>query len=315
MRTQSWLIGLAVFCAMLVIPATFGAPQQQKHVKSGSKADINAIGNRKVARGPNLYSLESEAALGARIAQKIDRSVKLIDDPVVNEYINRIGQNLVKDSDARVPFKIKVIDSDEVNALSLPGGFVYINAGLILLADEESELAGVMAHEIAHVCARHATRDATKNKIAQVVTTSLVLLGPGGWASYAIYGGLNFGLSITFLKFSRAAESEADYLGLQYMYKAGYDPDAVISFLEKVADDEAFHGATSGLFSKHPPTRKRIKATQDEIARVLPDRDEYIVSTSDFDTIKARLLSIQAAEARHADGDGTKPTLRNRTGE
>jgi beta-barrel assembly-enhancing protease len=310
---RAWLRseGFAVFLAVLLVPAASGAPQQQ--IKAGSKADINAIGNRKVARGPNLYSLESEAALGATIAEKIDRSVKLIDDPVVSEYINRVGQSLVKDSDARVPFKIKVIDSDEVNAFSLPGGFLYVNAGLILLADEESELAGVMAHEIAHVCARHVTRDLTKNRIAQLVSTSLVLLGPGGWATYAIYGGVNFGLSMTFRKVSRAAESEADYLGLQYMYKAGYDPNAVVSFLEKVADDQVRQGTASKLFSRHPPTRRRIKAAQDEIARVLPDRDEYIVSTSEFDAIKERLLSIEVGEARQANGDGTKPTLHNRT--
>lgn len=288
---------------------------QQTSAKSGSEADVNAIGNRKVGHGPDFYSLEHEIALGKQLAQEVDRSAKFIDDPVVNEYVNRVGQNLVRNSDAQVPFTIKVIDSDQVNAFALPGGFFYVNSGLVLRADEESELAGVMAHEIAHVCARHGTRNATKGEIAQLATIPLILLGPGGWAGYGIYQGLNFALPLTFLRFSRSAEGEADYLGLQYMYKAGYDPNSFVTFFEKVQADEKKHpGTIPRIFATHPPTPDRIAAAQKEISTILPAREEYIVSTSEFDVVKRRLRSIQAGQkAKQASGDKDKPTLRKRT--
>src|ERR1700689_352199 len=202
-------------------------PGAKPGVKGGSEADVNAIGNRKVGHGPDFYSMEHEIALGKQLAQEVDRVSKFITDPVVTEYVNRVGQNLVRNSDAQVPFSIKVIDSDVVNAFALPGGFFYVNSGIILRADEESEMAGVMAHEIAHVCARHGTRNATKANIMQMATIPLILLGPGGWAGYGLYEGLNFLIPVTYLKFNRDAEREADYLGLQYMYKAGYDPNSL----------------------------------------------------------------------------------------
>src|SRR5579864_7940670 len=224
-----------------------------------SKEDVEAIGNRSVGKGINLYSLEHEIALGKGLAQEVERSSKLIDDPVVTEYVNRVGQNLVRNSDARVPFTIKVIDSDEVNAFALPGGFFYVHSGLILRADSEAELAGVMAHEIAHVAARHGTKNATKGEIAQMATIPLILLGPGGWAGYGLYEGLNFAIPMSFLKFSRDAEYEADYLGLQYMYAAGYDPNAFVTFFEKVeAEEKRQPGTVPKFFSTHPPTPERV---------------------------------------------------------
>ena len=169
------------------------APIPQKDnpkVKAGSEADVNAIGDRDVGKGVIFYSLEREIALGKQAAQEVERSAKLIDDPVISEYVNRVGQNLVRNSDAKVPFTIKVIDSDVVNAFALPGGFFYVNSGLILRADSEAELAGVMAHEIAHVAARHGTKNATKGELAQLATIPLIMLGPGGWAGYGLYEGL-----------------------------------------------------------------------------------------------------------------------------
>ena len=218
----------AAVVALLLVQVSFAGPPQHKRIRTGSEADINAIGNRKVGHGPNFYSLDREITLGSQLARKVDRSAKFIDDPLVNEYVNRIGQNLVRDSDARLPFTFKVIDSEEVDAFALPGGFLYVNRGLILLADEEAELAGVLAHEIAHVCARHGTRNSTRSEIARVATMSLIVLGPGGWAGYAILTGLKVGVPLTFLKFSRSAESEADYLGLGPVWatpsKADADP-------------------------------------------------------------------------------------------
>jgi predicted Zn-dependent protease len=288
--------------------------QEKPSVKSGSKADVDAIGNRDVGKGVNFYSLEREMALGKSLAQEVERSAKLIDDPIVSEYVNRVGQNLVRNSDAKVPFTIKVIDSDAVNAFALPGGFFYVNSGLILRADSEAELAGVMAHEIAHVAARHATKRETKGQIAQLATIPLILLGPGGWAGYGLYQGLNMAIPLTFLKFSRGDEAEADYLGLEYMYKAGYDPNAFVSFFEKVeAEEKRRPGTVPTVFNTHPPTPDRVQNVQKSIATILPARDQYIITTSEFDTVKDRLQRLENRNKLQDTTKADRPTLRTRT--
>lgn len=288
-------------------------PQQDTVHPKNSKEDVDAIGNRNVGKGPNFYSLEREIGLGKQLAQEVERSSKLIDDPVVTEYVNRVGQNLVRNSDAKVPFTIKVIDSDEVNAFALPGGFFYVNSGLILRAEEESELAGVMAHEISHVCARHGTKNATKGEAMQLAMIPLMLLGPGGWAGYGIYEAASLAIPVTYLKFSRDSEREADYLGVEYMYKAGYDPNSYVTFFERIqADEKRRPGTIPKVFSTHPPTPDRIEATQKEIARILPARPEYIVTTSEFDSVKARLRNIMFAR-KATDNQPGKPTLRTKT--
>jgi predicted Zn-dependent protease len=292
---------------------TDASGDQLKNVKAGSEQDVNAIGDRKVGSGVNLYSIESEIALGKQAAQEVEKSSKLVDDPIVVDYVNRVGQRLVRNSDAKVPFTIKVIDSDEINAFALPGGFFYVNSGLILAADEEAELAGVMAHEIAHVAARHGTRNATKEQIAEWASIPLIMLGPGGWAGYGIYEGLQMAIPIGFLKFSRDAEREADYLGLQYMYKAGYDPNAFVSFFEKIeAMEKRQPGTIPKIFADHPPTPDRMAAAQKEIAEILPARDSYIVTTSEFDEVKARLQRIENKQKVANKAPGS-PTLRTRT--
>lgn len=308
---QRALAGL--LSAALLAGPVMAAPQNQQDKKKNPKEDVDAIGNRDVGKGINFYSLEKEVAIGKQLAQEVERSAKMIDDPVVVEYVNRVGQNLVRNSDARVPFTIKVIDSNEVNAFALPGGFFFVNSGLILRAQEESELAGVMAHEIAHVTLRHGTKNATKGNLTQLAMIPLILLGPGGWAGYGIYQGMNFLIPIGYLKFSRDAEREADYFGLQYMYKAGYDPNSYVTFFERVqADERRRPGSIPKVFSSHPPTPERIQKTQQEIATILPARDQYIVSTSEFDTVKARLRSIMFSR-KAQDNDPNKPTLRTRT--
>jgi predicted Zn-dependent protease len=278
-----------------------------------SKQDVEQIGNRGVGKGVNFYSIEREMALGKGLAQEVEKSSKLIDDPVITEYVNRVGQNLVRNSDARVPFTIKVIDSDEVNAFALPGGFFYVNSGLILRAQEESELAGVMAHEIAHVAARHGTKQATKGDIVQLASIPAMIFIPYTLAGYAAYQGMNFLIPMTFLKFSRDAEREADFLGLQYMYKAGYDPNSYVTFFERIQADEKRRPGTIGkAFSTHPPTPERIGNTQKEIARILPARQEYIVTSSEFDSVKSRLRNVMFAR-KAIDNGPNKPTLRTRT--
>jgi predicted Zn-dependent protease len=294
---------------------TANEDETMKGVKPGSDKDVNAIGNRGVGKGINLYSLQREIALGKGAAMEVEKTAKMINDPVVTEYVNRVGQNLVRNSDAKVPFTIKVIDSDEINAFALPGGFFYVNSGLILRADEEAELAGVMGHEIAHVAARHGTKTATKGELMQLATIPLIMVGPAGWAGYGLYEGLNLAIPMSYLKFTRDAEKEADFLGLQYMYKSGYDPNAFVSFFEKIEAEERRHpGSIPKIFSTHPPTPDRVQKAQEEITTILPARDEYVVTTSEFDLVKSRLRRIEnknKLDEKKANPD--KPTLRTRT--
>src|SRR5712671_3620795 len=255
------------------------------------KKDPDEIGNRDVGKGVNFYSIEKEITLGKGLAQQVERQAKIIDDPVVAEYVNRHGQNLVRNSDAKVPFTIKVIDTEEINAFALPGGFFFVNSGLILKADTEAELAGVMAHEIGHVAARHGTRQATRGEIAQLATIPLIFMG--GWAGYGIRQAASVAIPIGFLSFSRAMEAEADLLGLEYMYKAGYDPGAFVDFFEKIESlEKKKPGTMAKVFSTHPMTDDRIKVSQKNIQQLLKERPEYVVTTSEFNDVKFRLAAL-----------------------
>ena len=286
--------------------------KEQKAKHDGGKNDVDAIGNRKIG-GMDWYSIEKEIRLGKEYAQQLEQSMRMVQDPVINEYVNRIGQNLVRNSDAKVPFTIKVVDDDSVNAFALPGGFFYVNTGLILAADEEAELAGVMAHEIAHVAARHATRNATRAELANLLSIPLIFVGGG--IGYAAREAVGIGLPMTFLKFSRGFEAEADYLGLQYMYKAGYDPNAFVAFFEKLeAQEKKKPGTLAKAFSTHPQTPDRIQKSQQEIATILPPREQYIVTTSEFDQVKARLATIENRHRLDDSKDKNKPTLRRTAG-
>jgi len=284
---------------------------QKINVKPGSIDDVSAVGNRDIGgRGMgNWYSVDTEIKMGKMYAEEIEKSTKFITDPVILEYVNRVGQNIVKNSDCKVPFTIKIIDSDEINAMALPGGFFYVNSGLILNADEEAELAGVMAHETAHVCAHHAVREQTRMNYAQLSTIPLIFIG--GWTGYGIYEAAGLAVPMTFLKFSRDFEAQADYLGVQYMYRAGYDPQAFIAFFEKVqALEKRKPGMVAKAFSDHPQTPDRIQHSQEEIAKILPARDEYTVTTSEFDDIKARLARIENKRRLTDSKDTKKPSLR-----
>jgi len=276
------------------------------------KKDPDEIGNRDVGKGVNFYSLEKEIALGKGLAQEVERQAKIIDEPVIAEYVNRVGQNLVRNSDAKVPFTIKVIDTEEVNAFALPGGFFFVNSGLILKADSEAELAGVMSHEIAHVAARHGTRQATRGEIAQFATIPLIFMG--GWTGYGIQQAASVAIPIGFLSFSRGFESEADMLGLQYMYKSGYDPEAFVDFFEKIQSMEKKKpGTMSKVFSTHPMTEDRIRTAQKNIQELLKERPEYVVTTSEFNDVKGRLMALH--NKRKVDNqDLNRPTLRKAPG-
>lgn len=281
--------------------------------------DVENIGNRNVAGHifgilPNWISLDKEIAIGQQVAQQFEQTARLIDDPVVSEYVDRLGQNIVKHSDAKVPFHIKVVDTDEVNAFAFPGGFFYVNKGLILAADNEAELAGVMAHEISHVCARHATARMSKAQYIQLAAIPALFIG-GYWTQMAIQNGLGLGINLELLGITRESEKEADQLGIQYLWNTGYDPNAFVSFFEKLQEQEKSKpGKLAGWFRTHPYTIERIAASMDE-ERYLPEKDNYIINTSEFDRVKARLLAIDNAEKSDnaTAPDQKRPTLKRRT--
>jgi predicted Zn-dependent protease len=283
----------------------------RKDIKKGSTDDVNAAGTRDIGgRGlGNWFSTDWEVRNGKSYAVEIERSSHLVTDPVIVEYVNRVGQNIVKNSDAKVPFTIKVLDSDEINAMALPGGFFYVNSGLILACDEEAELAGVMAHEIAHVAAHHAARQMTRMEYAQIGMVPLMFIG--GYTGYGIYEAAQIAVPLTFLSFSRSFEAQADWLGVQYMYRSGYDPQAFVSIFEKLqALEKRKPGMLARAFSDHPQTPDRIAASEEEIATILPARPDYVVSSSEFDDIKARLARIQNKRKVDGNKDPNKPTLR-----
>ena len=316
------LVAFAVFCFEGYakdkdtngIPPVSQSSSSQTKLKGypGKHPNFEEIGSRKIGEGGvNFYSIEKEIALGKTLAADIERSAKMVDDPIIAEYVNRIGQNLVRSSDSVVPFTFKVLDAEEVNAFALPGGFLFVNAGLILSVKDEAELAGVMAHEIAHIAARHGTKQVSKGQIASLASIPLILMG--GWTGYGIYQAANFAIPLSFLKFSRDYEEEADELGLQYLWKAGYDPSAMPNFFETLAAMvKRKQGKIAKIFSSHPPSSSRMKRTQN-IIKFLTSKGEYVLSTSEFIDVKDRLAGLNK-DFRKKDEkrDKEKPTLRRK---
>ena len=288
--------------AALLVPAGAWA---QKH------KDVDSIGQRDINKGSwNLYSREREFELGRRLASEVESNSRLVADSRVQGFVDDLVGRLVRNSDAEAPFTVRVIDSDELNAFALPGGFLYVNTGLLLEAETEAELAGILAHEIAHVTARHATKQASKARLAQIF--SLPLLFVGGPVAMGISQAINIALPLTFLKFSRNAEREADFLGLQYTHRAGYDPAALIDYLERLSEKE-WQPRVPGVFSTHPMNKDRMQRARREMAEVLPARPDYVVSTSRFDQLKAHLRRLQQSEGQFEPGEDNGPRLRRRT--
>jgi len=275
------------------------------------KDDPSQIGNRDVGKGVNFYSLEKEMALGKALAQQVQRQAKMVDDPLMSEYLNRLCQNLARNSDAQVPLSCQIIDGQEPNAFALPGGYIFVYSGLIEIADEEDELAGAVAHEIAHVAARHMTRLATRNEIANLATIPLSVL-LGGWTGYAVRQGAGLAIPMTFLKFNRADESEADYLGVQYMYAAGYDPNGALSIFEKIESlRKTKPGLMARVVSTHPMDADRIRKTQQEIQQILPAKPEYVVTTSEYRAMRDRLIGLgDRPKTDNPDAPARPPTIR-----
>jgi predicted Zn-dependent protease len=306
----SMVCNLPLAIAQQVYSADVNSATAQKTKHTNAKDDIEAIGSRKISGGSagDWYSLARERKIGEKYSQAVEQSANLVHDKEVTEYVNRLGQNLVRNSDAKVPFTIKVIASDQINAFALPGGFLYVNSGLILAVQNEAELAGVMAHEIAHVAARHATRQMTRSQMFNLASIPLVFLSGG--VGVVLQEALDVGTPLGVTKFSRGFEAEADYLGVEYLYKAGYDPQAFLSFLERTRRLERHKpGIVAKAFSTHPQTVDRIRKIQSEIARILPAREAYVVSSSDFDDMQRRLNALENGP-RSTEHDSGPPTLR-----
>ena len=317
-ETSKRLTALAVALMIMASPAAGLAadskdqkgPQPKKVEPLKDKENPMMIGKRDINKGTlDFYSLEKEAALGRRLAAEIDAQSKFVTDPVVVEYVNRVGQNIVLRSDSKIPFTIKVLDSPDVNAFALPGGFLYVNSGAILAADSEAEIAGVMAHEIAHVAARHGVEQQSKGRLLQYLSIPLIFVG--GPLGAIVQNAANILVPLTFLKFSRGAEEEADRLGLQYMWAAGYDPTAMLTFFEKLKSKEKKEpGTLAKVFSTHPATGKRIEKARTLLTR-FPERDEYTVSTSEFEAVKDKLLAV-VNQSRLDGSDKGGPTLKRK---
>lgn len=299
----------------LTVMSALAQTQEKKNQKPLSeKENPLLVGKRDINKGSmNFYSLEKEVALGRQLAAEQDRASEFVTDPIVTEYVNRVAQNIVLHSDARIPFTIKVLDANDVNAFALPGGFLYVNRGLIEAADNEAELAGVLAHEIAHVTARHGVEQASKGTFLNYASIPLIFLG--GWGGYIVQQVAGLAVPLTFLKFSRGAEKEADRLGAQYMWAAGYDPHAMVTFFEKLqAKNKKKPGFISKAFSTHPLTEDRIKEVQKLLVR-FPEKTEYQISTSEFVQVRNRLVSLRAASrplGRTDNSDNGRPTLKRR---
>ncbi len=284
--------------------------------------DPNMIGKRNINGGGDKIwgwlggSKEKEVAIGRQLALEVEQQAKLVDDEMITEYVNRVGQNIVLHSDAKVPFTIKVIDSDEVNAFALPGGFFFVNKGLILAADNESELAGVMAHEIAHVAARHAMENQGKAQAMNYGMLAGIIFG-GGIISPILQNGGGILGALGMLKFTRGAEEEADRLGVQYLYASGYDPTGMATMFEKLASqNKKKPGTIAKLFSSHPQSLDRRDSSLALVSR-FPEKEEYIISTSEFQRVRAHLMRLSNAKAGVTsdvdDTESSKPTLKRRS--
>jgi len=307
LTTASLILVVTAFCLGNAL-RVHAAPQLKP---SASDEDVNAIGHRSLGKGINLYSLEREKKLGEQLAREVERSSRLLDDPAVTDYVNRLAQKIAQNSDARLPITIRVIDSDVLDAFTLPGGFQYINTGLILQTEGEAELAGVLARGIAHTSIRSSTKDATKGELMQLSTVPLTL-GPGGWAGYGSYEGLNLSIPVTYFKYRRDAERAADYFGLQYLYKAGYDPVCLSRFIERVWPLIVGGKSIPKTFDPYPPLPERVENMKKEIAKILPPRDGAIVSSAEFQEVKEHLRARRAKVIVGPEGDPGKPALRKR---
>ena len=301
----------ALLCGVVSVLAADVAAVKPCSDSKDKMDDVYCIGQRRVAHH-SIVSEQKEIAIGKKYSEQINHSAKLVKDPVITEYVNRVEQNIAENSDAKIPITVRVIDSPAINAFTLPGGFIYVNTGLLHAASSEAQLAGVLAHETAHVACRHWASDVTKQTLLQYAMIPLIFT-PMSYPVYlGISEGMNFGIPLAFLKFSRKDEQQADFLGLQYMWKAGYDPNAYLAMFSKIITEQRrAPGSVPSVFMDHPPTRDRIIKAEEEIKDILPSRPEYLVSNSEFQTVQDRLNNL-LGQMKKMQAASNKPTLLKR---
>ncbi|HEV2424380.1 MAG TPA: M48 family metalloprotease [Terriglobia bacterium] len=273
--------------------------------------DVKDIGFRQIQKGQkDDIKIGQDALRQMKLAGLMPKEVE---DKAVVDYVKRIGENLAAHSDLQVPLNITILDSKEINAFAFPGGYLFLERGLLEAVDNESELAGVMAHEMSHVVARHGKRLMKKGTIAGIIfqaaqVAAIVLTGgvAGIGTYYALqYGfyGLGLVLNLQLLGVSRDYELEADQLGIQYAWNAGYSPDGFTEFFDKIATKEGYINGTS-WFRTHPPFYQRMADGEREI-RFLPRKD-LIVQSAGFENMKAALTQVSAKAAEEEKG---RPSL------
>ncbi len=244
---------------------------------------------KNIKPGWNLFSPAQDIQLGKEAAAEIEKQVAVVDNPQLVDYVNRIGKKLIAQPEAgQYPYTFKVVYDKSINAFALPGGPSYVHTGLILAADNEAQIAGVVAHEVAHVALRHGTAQVTKAQALQLLAGlgGAMLGGGGGILGQLAQMGAGLGANSLLLKFSRNAESDADLLGARMMAKAGYDPIEMAKFFEKLEAQEQSSGRSIPQFlSDHPNPGNRVKAVSAEV-RLMPARQYTKGDTADLNRIK-----------------------------
>ena len=292
--------------------------QTQQEIANGSYltrrwGDVKDIGFREIAANQ-----QDDIKKGQQAIEEMKRSGLLppeVEDKAIQEYVNSVAQRIAQKSDLKIPLHVSVLQSREINAFALPGGYLFIERGLLEAAEDESELAGVIAHEMAHDAARHANKLMKRATIAgifyQAAQVAAMIL-TGGVAGIGTYYALQYGfyglglvLNLELLGVSRDYELEADQLGLQYAWNAGYDPSGFIRFFDKIATREGYVNGAS-WFRTHPPFYQRMVDTRREIM-FLPDKPEMIVQTSAFDQMKKELAPIAESAKKE---ELNKPSLK-----
>ena len=252
-----------------------------------------AAQSRKLRPGFNLFSKEQDVQLGKESATEVEKKMKVVDNPELQAYIGTVGKKLTSSADAgEFPYSFKVVVDKSINAFALPGGPMYIHTGLLAAADNESQMAGVMAHEVSHVALRHGTNQASKQQMLQLPAMLVgQTTGSGGLLGTLSQLGINLGANSVLLKFSRSAETEADLLGTRLMHNAGYNPAELANFFRKLEAEGGNQNKLVEMFmASHPNPGNRVQAVQKE-AKSLPSRS-YNGETGQFRSMQALVAKV-----------------------
>lgn len=296
MRTKRRvLLRLSWPVTLLLLAGWAAGSPRDGHKRSKSDRDIDAIGHRDISYKGNWYSVDKEKQIATQLSASFEKAYPLLQDATVDAYINGLAQELYQNSDARIPVTVRIIDSDDVYAVTLPGGYQYLSRGLLLIVDDEAGLATVLARGIAHTALRSATMDQTRENLMKMATVPLILVGnsPGTQDT-------SLAVPLTALKFKREDEQDADYFGLQYQYRAGYDPDAFLRTIQTIWSLPGYSNI-SKAFDCFPLLSVRLAALRSEIDKSLPKHHSGIESTPEFAEFKKHLLTLPPPKSQSSE--------------